>query len=305
MLQQTQASVVIPYFERWMEAFPTIEALAKAPVEHVLKLWEGLGYYSRARNLHKGAKEIVSLGGFPEDLQSISGIGPYTAGAIKSFAFHQKAAAVDGNVLRVMARYLGEEGEIDKPAVRKKLTQAVEDLLPNEEPWVVMEALIELGALVCQKKPKCSNCPLRSQCQSFRHGLNLPNRSPRVKITKLERTVAVIECDGYLLLKKGDPGRVMADLFEFPYLEGRRDPADFGRDLDYVGPLLVQKHSFTRYRVTLYPHHFVASSRKGEGWKKREEVGTLPFSSGHKRVYEDFTHREFARMGRSRDPHSA
>lgn len=290
MLQQTQASVVIPYFERWMETFPTVEVLATAPIEQVLKLWEGLGYYSRARNLHKGAQEIVHLGGFPEDLESITGIGPYTAGAIASFALHQKAAAVDGNVLRVMARFLGEEGEIDKPAIRKKLTKTVEEFLPQEEPWIVMEALIELGALICQKKPKCEACPLKKECVTFRHGLDLPNRTPRQKTIFLERTVAVIECEGHILLKRGQEGQVMADLYEFPYLEGKREWTEFGEDLEYVKPLSVQKHSFTKYRVTLYPHFLKAQKLVGEGWKKREEVGTLPFSSGHKRVYEDFTH---------------
>ena len=289
MLQQTQASVVVPYFERWMEAFPTVEALASAPIEAVLKLWEGLGYYSRARNLHLGAKQIVALGGFPKDLESIRGIGPYTAGAIRSFAFKEKAAAVDGNVLRVMARFLGEEGEIDKPSIRQKLTRAVEEFLPQEEPWIVMEALIELGALICQKKPKCTLCPLKNNCQAFCHGLDLPNRSKRQKTIYLERTVAVIEAEGHLLLQKGKKGQVMADLYEFPYLEGRCSWQEFGSHLTLVKPLAIQKHSFTKYRVTLYPYFLKASVRWGEGWKKREEVGKLPFSSGHKRVYEDFT----------------
>ncbi len=292
MLQQTQASVVVPYFERWMEAFPTVEALASAPIEQVLKLWEGLGYYSRARNLHKGAQEIVRLGAFPKDLESISGIGPYTAGAIRSFAFKERAAAVDGNVLRVMSRFLGEGGEIDKPHVRKKLTEAVEAFLPEEEPWVAMEALIELGALVCQKRPKCSGCPLQGGCQAFRHGLELPKRSPRAKTIFLERTVAVIECEGFLFVKQGERGQVMADLYEFPYLEGNRVWTDFdlGLKLEYVKALPEEKHSFTKYRVTLYPHFLRAKMRSNEGWKKREELGKLPFSSGHKRIYENLTY---------------
>ncbi|MCP5469963.1 MAG: A/G-specific adenine glycosylase [Chlamydiales bacterium] len=308
MLQQTQALVVIPYFERWMEAFPTVEALAVAPIEKVLKIWEGLGYYSRARNLHKGAKQIVAMGGFPEDPTEIVGIGPYTAGAIRSFAFHKKAAAVDGNVLRVLARFTGEEGEIDRPAVQKKLRLLAESILPDEESWVVSEALIELGALVCQKKAACSRCPLKRGCVALREGLDLPRRRPREKAVLLERTVGVIVHDDKILLRRGEEGKVMADLFEFPYIEGKRcwsAFADLGLELEYLAKLPLQKHTFTKYRVTLYPHLLRAKTSNIEGWKKRGELGKLPFSSGHKRIYENLTHGEFARLGWSRDAHLA
>ena len=155
MLQQTQVAVVIPYFLHWMQRFPTIHHLAKASLDEVVKAWEGLGYYSRVRHLHEAAKYLVEhfngqLPSEEEDLKKIKGLGPYTIGAILSFAFHQKKAAVDGNVIRVLTRYFGLEEDISKVATVNKLRQLAQELLPDEEPWIVNEALIELGATLCQ-----------------------------------------------------------------------------------------------------------------------------------------------------------
>lgn len=299
MLQQTQVAVVIPYFERWMEAFPTIEALAEAPLERVLKCWEGLGYYSRARNMHQAAGYLVEhwKGELPtekETLSQIKGIGDYTQGAIRSFAFHQKAAAVDGNVLRVLSRFLAFEEEIDTPKAKAKIQEFAERILPESEPWVIAEGLIELGATVCVKRPKCEECPLKSACLAFRHQMQhaLPRKRARPKTLHLNRQVGVVLCKGNYLLRKGNEGLVMADLYEFPYLE-KEDQASIveqfsdslGIPLNYVKPLPIQKHSFTRYRVTLFPH-LLESEQLVEGhlWKGREEIEGLPFSSGHKRI---------------------
>ena len=157
MLQQTQVSVVIPYFDRWMNRFPTLRHLAKATLDEVIKEWEGLGYYSRARNLHEGARYVLEKheGILPEtreELQKIKGLGPYTIGAIRSFAFHHKAAAVDGNVIRVLARYFKIEDDIAKPKTIQMIRDRAEAILPEIEPWIVAEALIELGATLCTKK---------------------------------------------------------------------------------------------------------------------------------------------------------
>ena len=164
MLQQTQARVVIDYYQRWMKKFPDIEHLARAPLEEVIKQWEGLGYYVRARNLHKAAQYLVEhhQGIFPssrELLEKIPGIGPYTVGAILSFAFHQKAAAVDGNVIRVLTRLFAMQEEVQTQSSKKWLWKCAENLLPEKEPWILVEGLIELGATVCTLKPKCSQCP--------------------------------------------------------------------------------------------------------------------------------------------------
>ncbi|MCH9609889.1 MAG: Adenine DNA glycosylase [Chlamydiales bacterium] len=289
MLQQTQVSVVIPYFNRWIKAFPTIEALAEAPIERVIKLWEGLGYYSRARNLHAAAQLIVEKfdGKLPDNrdgLLKIKGIGPYTQGAILSFAFHQKAPAIDGNVTRVISRLTGFED-------KKEIEQYVETFLPDEEPWVVMEGLIELGALVCTKKPSCSSCPFRSSCYAYRHQLteHLPKKKKRQKMIHLKRIVAIITCQEHYLLQQVDRG-VMKDLFEFPYLDDQEDVKQaFEEALDlplrHLRPLTRQTHGFTRYQAELFPHLFETDQRSTRYlWKKKKELFAHPFSSGHRRI---------------------
>lgn len=303
MLQQTQVAVVIPYFLRWMELFPTIKALAEATPDAVIKAWEGLGYYSRARNLHLGAQYLLAHheGALPstyDALKEIKGLGPYTIGAILSFAFHQKAAAVDGNVVRVMTRFLRIEEDISKPKTVDLLRSRVEELLPDDESWIVNEALIELGATVCQKKPKCSSCPLRRSCRSHIEGVAelLPVKSAKIAYQKLERTVAVIVCDDQFLVKRGSDGAIMHDLHEFPYLEEKVLENELTRHLNkawslefrHVESMEEVSHSFTKYRVRLYPflcHVKEMRSCKGYDWKSREDLQQLAFSSGHRRVW--------------------
>jgi A/G-specific adenine glycosylase len=225
MLQQTQASVVIPYFERWMTRFPTVESLASAPIEEVIKLWEGLGYYARARNLHQGARYVVEkhqgiIPNTAEQLAPIKGLGDYTIGALLSFAFHQRAAAVDGNVIRVLSRYLAIEEDVAKQPTLRKIRAEAQKMLPVEEPWIIVEALIELGATICQKKPKCSECPIRKGCQGFVKGIaqNLPYKSTKSETIALYRLVPIIEHEGCILIRKVGEGEIMSDLHEFPYL---------------------------------------------------------------------------------------
>lgn len=305
MLQQTQAAVVIPYFLRWIQRFPTIEALAKAPLDDVIKAWEGLGYYSRARNLHAGAQFIIDhfegkLPSSETELRQIKGIGPYTVGAILSFAFHQKKAAVDGNVMRVLARYFEVHEEINHPAVRKKIEQLAQFLLPDQEPWVIVEALIELGATICQKTPKCSACPLQTDCRAFKAGLahHLPLKSKRHPPQQLYRAVAVIEAQGLYLVHRGRKGAIMADLYEFPYFPTDKQgltPEEFHalalRELDLnLTPkeaLPSLSHTFTQYRTRLDPYVFAYSHlkpRPGAEWLTLDQLQKKPFSSGHKRI---------------------
>lgn len=186
MLQQTQVSVVEPYFLRWMQQFPSIATLARATREEVIKAWEGLGYYSRARHIHAAAQYLMEKheGKLPsrrEDLEKVKGLGPYTVGAILSFAFHQKAAAVDGNVIRVLSRYFCVEDDVGKSGTKKQIWELAEKLLPDHEPWVVVEGLIELGATVCLKRPKCAECPINKSCLGFREGkqFSLPKKEKK------------------------------------------------------------------------------------------------------------------------------
>lgn len=292
MLQQTQVAVVIPYFHRWMQKFPTLESLARASIEEVIKLWEGLGYYSRARNLHQAARMIVEQKGGvipnnPEELQALPGFGPYTVGAVLSFAFQMKAPAVDGNVVRVLSRYFASSHDCSKRAHYEEVTRSV---LPDEEPWVVMEALIELGAQVCQKKPKCAQCPLMGECKAYRQGqvLDFPVPRKRPSTIKLQRQVALILADNTILLRQEQGRKVMSGLYEFPYASvGQTLP--FKISLDKIHDFPVVKHGFTRYDVTLFPTLYKTEKKEpipGYEWYEMKEIKNLPFSSGHRRILE-------------------
>ncbi|NGX26593.1 MAG: Adenine DNA glycosylase [Chlamydiae bacterium] len=295
MLQQTRAIVVIPYFERWMQCFPTIQSLAGASIDEVIKMWEGLGYYARARSLHEGAQYVVShyegeLPSDPELLKNVKGLGPYTIGAIRSFAFHQKAAAVDGNVIRVIARLYCYEEEVDRPSAQKLIRKKVEELLPDTEPWVIMEALIELGATICVKKPSCEKCPLQEVCQAYLLGKAklLPKKKKRAKIILLQRFVPVIYHKKEFLIQKQEGKKVMAGLYEFPYFEKEHTLHYFypGK-LRKIRKLQEVEHTFTRYKARLFPTVWKAKERKkveGFIWASIEEIQTLPFSSGHRKI---------------------
>lgn len=294
MLQQTQVAVVIPYFERWMQRFPTIEALAAASREEVIKEWEGLGYYSRARNLHAAAQYLMvhHKGALPEakeELEKIKGLGPYTVGAILSFAFHQKAAAIDANVARVLSRYYLIEDPITHTHTQLKLKHLVETLLPSEEPWVVMEALIELGAKICQKLPQCARCPLAKSCMGTLtdRAKTLPNKGKKIAYITLEKKAAVLLFQDHILLKKGSIGNVMADLYEFPIFENSIEN-ELGLQTTFLQNRDKIKYSYTRYRVTLIPSIWQVHEKKevkGFVWIPIEEAQRLPFSSGHRRLF--------------------
>lgn len=292
MLQQTQVAVVIPYFHRWMKKFPDIESLANASLEEVIKAWEGLGYYSRARNLHKAAQIIVDKyhGKIPSDparLQELPGFGPYTVGAVLSFAFQQKAAAVDGNVVRVLARYFASLHDCSKRTFYEQLAQSV---LPDRDAWIVMEALIELGAQVCQKKPKCSACPILENCAAYRMGkvADFPIPRKRPPTIQLKRSVALIIAGNSVLIRQEKEKKVMSDLYEFPYVPVG-DPLPFKVPLDKIKDFPVVKHGFTRYDVTLFPTLYKLEKQESFDdyqWCKIERLKELPFSSGHRRILE-------------------
>lgn len=303
MLQQTQVKVVIPYFERWMEKYPTIEALAKAPLEEVIKLWEGLGYYSRARNLHTGAKQVVEkfngeLPNDPKQLSEIKGLGPYTIGAILSFAFHKKAAAVDGNVQRVIARLFHITDDFSKGSTQKQIWKIAEDILPEKEPWIINEALIELGATLCTRAPKCKECPLRSSCLSYTHGdaASIPLKTKKVQIETLYRIVAVIVSEDKILLRKGEKGEIMSDLHEFPYFACTPNPKlpnelTLPFKTETIEVLPIVSHGFTRFQATLYPMLLQAKGCPpflNYTWFSLDQIHTLPFSSGHKKILHHF-----------------
>ena len=302
MLQQTQVSVVVPYFKRWMTLFPTIAKLAEAPLEAVIKTWEGLGYYSRARNLHEGARYLTENHGgeLPSsngELKKVKGLGPYTIGAILSFAFKEREAAVDGNVMRVLSRFYGIDEPIDLGKVQRKVWALCEELLPEKEPWIIMEGLIELGALVCKKKASCKACPLREECVARRTSKSdlLPLKRSRAKTIHLHREVAVIHTEKALLLRKGERGKVMAGLAEFPYFEKGTSIEDaLDLSLTPLCPLPKVTHGFTKYKAFLYPRLYRALHKeiKGYEWIPFEKIPMTSFSSGHRRILQGLSAAE-------------
>lgn len=295
MLQQTRACVVVPYFSSFIKRYPTVHALAKAEEQSVIKAWEGLGYYSRARNLRKGAQQVVERfgGDVPseeESLRALSGIGEYTAGAIQAFAFHKRVAAVDGNVLRVISRLYGLQSLWGSKELYRQVKAQVLNLLPKEKAWVFMEALIELGAIICGKEPLCSQCPLQDICVAKQKDLqnSLPKKGGRPSKIRLERNVFILWFQGKVLVMKEERQQVMEGLCYFPYREGSQDEAWGGlAQGQKLFALQDYKHYFTKYQVTLKPSFWRMRTPIQMGsaqWVPVEVLSQYSFCAGHRQI---------------------
>ncbi len=264
MLQQTRVTAVIPYFERFLTAFPTVETLANAEESHLLKLWEGLGYYSRARNLQKAAKIIVDTygGQFPqtyEEIIALPGIGDYTAGAILSIAFRQSVPAVDGNVLRVAARITGDARNVLDTKVRKDFRERMAKIMPHEQSGTFNQALMDLGASVCLPNgtPLCEECPAKGFCDAYATNRQkiLPVRQKNTEKRVEQKTVFLLRRgDEVALRQRGDTG-LLARLWEYPHVEGILDEAaaaaqlaDWGITPHNWAKSVRFKHIFTHIR---------------------------------------------------------
>ena len=235
MLQQTRVEAVKPYFFRFMEHFPTVEALANAPDEELLKCWEGLGYYSRARNLKKAAIVIMEehggkLPASREELLALPGIGSYTAGAIGSIAYEIPAPAVDGNVLRVLSRVMGSYDDILTQSTKKKMEDLVSQILRSGEAGDYNQALIEIGAIVCVPNgaPLCDKCPFHTVCAAREQGLidELPVKTPKKKRRIEEKTVLLLRCGEKIAIRKRGPQGLLASLYEFVNVPGNLERED-------------------------------------------------------------------------------
>ena len=261
MLQQTRVEAVIRYYQRFLQRLPDVAALAACPETELLKLWEGLGYYSRVRNMQRAARMILEkhAGEFPHtyaELRALVGIGEYTAGAIASFAFDQPVPAVDGNVLRVTARLLCFGEDILSPASRRLLTAAVAQAQPAARAADFNQAMIELGALICLPNgtPKCGECPLADRCAARKNGLEdvLPVRKKAAPRKLQQRTVLILREGERVALRKRPPSGLLAGLYEPPCLEGawgteqlRALLSRYGTEPLYLTPLESAKHIFT------------------------------------------------------------
>ena len=230
MLQQTRVEAVKPYFARFMEAFPDVKALAQAPEELLLKRWEGLGYYNRARNLKKAAGIMMEQweGRLPAsygELKKLPGIGSYTAGAIASIAYGLRVPAVDGNVLRVISRILASREDILKASVKRQMEEDLKTIMPKERPGDFNQGLIEIGAVVCvpNGQPKCGECPLFSLCLARKEGLldSIPYKTPKKPRRQEKRTVLILESEGKIAIEKRPDTGLLASLYQFPNVEGR------------------------------------------------------------------------------------
>jgi len=282
MLQQTQVATVIPYFERWVERFPTLESLAEAELEEVLIMWEGLGYYSRARNLHKAARLVVSehSGELPADskaLIKLPGIGRYTAGAILSIAFNQRQPALDGNIRRVYTRLLDSNEPIRTPQSEKLLWDFAERSLPHARPGDFNQALMDLGATIClPQAPECARCPLQDDCLAFQHGAqnDLPVKVKKSAIPHLIVGAGVVRSNSKVLIARRPPRGLLGSLWEFP--GGKLEASDqdiracIRRELieelnlkvtvnELVG---IYSHAYTHFKVTV--HAYFCEPEAGE-----------------------------------------
>lgn len=271
MLQQTQMDRAVEYYERFLARFPDVASLAGAHEDEVLKLWEGLGYYSRARNLLSAARVLAREhgGAFPSDfavIRALPGVGPYTAGAVASIAFGQQRPAVDANVLRVFARLLDIAEPVAEPAVRRRIEASVMALMPVGEARAFNQALMELGALVCApRRPACAACPLAGQCLARARGSaeDRPVLRPAPEIIRIDMACGVLADQGELYIQKRRADDVWPGLWEFPggVLESGETPEqalmreyreETGLDVLPAGKIAVLRSSYTRYRITMH-----------------------------------------------------
>ena len=322
MLQQTQVKTVIPFWERWLRQLPTIEAAAKAPPDKIHKLWEGLGYYTRVRNLQKAVQVIAEKHGgrFPQQFEAVlalPGIGRYTAGAICSIACNQPTPILDGNVIRVLTRIFGIAENPKEKRTNARLWKLAEELVfhasrithhetkprtrTNDEEDCcshLNQSLMELGALVCTpRNSKCLICPVKKMCVAFRKSRVevLPNLGQRENATARRFIAFVIGRDGKYLVRQRPAGVVNAHLWEFPNVEANGNQtgtneifkSEFRFAAPEISPLVTVKHSITRYRITLeaFAVRLNQSPAKAAGiWKTPAQMRALAFASAHRKI---------------------
>ena len=314
MLQQTRVETVIPYFERWMEHFPTLPVLAQASQQEVLTQWEGLGYYSRARNLLRAAQMVVQeMGGeLPHDVESLHrlpGIGRYTAGAIASIAFGQDAPALDGNIRRILARAFNVDTPARSPQGERRLWELAAEHLPPGQASAYNQALMDLGAALCTpREPACERCPVQALCQAYALGLQAerPVLPARPAIPHYLVTAAVIQRDERVLIAQRPPHGLLGSLWEFP--GGKLEPGEdlpgclkreiceeLDAEIEVGGELGVYRHAYTHFKVTLHAFNCAlaagARPRPVEAsdlrWVELPELSTYPMGKIDRQIAQD------------------
>jgi A/G-specific adenine glycosylase len=310
MLQQTQVETVKPYFRRFLRRFPSVRALAEAPADAVMKAWEGLGYYARARNLHRAAKIISSdfsgrLPESPDDLMKLPGIGRSTAGAISSIAFDRAEPVLDGNVARVLCRVFRVRRNPRESRTREELWDIAQRLLPTDRPGDFNQALMDLGATVCvPRNPRCGVCPLATLCLARAHGKQdkLPIKTKRKPTPHYDVAVGIIRRGKRLLIDRRKPEGLLGGLWEFPGGKRKENESlercltrevreELGIRVKVVRPLMSVPHTYTHFRITLhvYECRYLSGRPRAIGcaecrWVKPDELHHYAFPSANRKV---------------------
>lgn len=308
MLQQTTVNAVIPRYDEWLALFPDVRALARAPLQKILKAWQGLGYYQRARNMSAAAKIIVArhggrLPGDAEALRGLPGFGAYTTAAVLSIAFGRRAPLVDANIRRVLMRVFGIHGEAQTRHDRAWL-ERLSPLLPARRPGDFNQALMELGALVCRSKnPVCLRCPIETKCAAFAAGEQEIIPSPRERLTRrITAVVGVIMKNGRVLIQRRPETGLLGGLWEFPGGKVKRGETlraalvrELGEELGAVPtsslPLMTVNHSYTQFRVTLHAYRCTLAADpkrdpENRRWVRLSALRAYPFPSGSAKIVE-------------------
>lgn len=290
MLQQTRVDTVIPYYNRFIESFPTLELLAEAPQEYLLKHWEGLGYYSRARNLQAGVREVLeNYGGIVPDnrheISKLKGIGPYTAGAILSIAYDKPEHAVDGNVMRVLSRVLNIHEDIAVPKTKKIFEEAVEELIDPSHASSFNQGLMELGALICTPtSPKCLLCPVREYCTAFNEGdpQSLPIKTKKTKMKHITYDVFVcVDTEGRFLMEQRPEDGLLANMWQFPMIEHSEQSdvflaKQYNIQVKEQQEIITFKHIFSHLTWHINSILIRCDVTKNGKWLTREQIELLP-----------------------------
>lgn len=323
MLQQTRVDTVIPYYERFLEKFPTVYDLADADQQEVLKVWEGLGYYSRGRNLHQAAKKVVEEfdGKLPstyKEITSLKGIGPYTASAILSIVFQKKYAVVDGNVIRVIARYSGIEDDVRRSTTKKRIHEIANDLIPENESGAFNQAVMELGATVCKpKNPECHSCPLSPDCIAANRVKTdvIPYKSPAKKIPHREIGVGlIVNRKNELLIALRPNDSMLGGLWEFPGGKKEKNETiketvarelkeELGVDVEVFSKFRDLKHAYSHFKITMHAYwcrivkgNPEARSSQKIKWVSLDDIDEFPFPKASKTLINDLKNLEHGNL---------
>jgi A/G-specific adenine glycosylase len=312
MLQQTRVDQAKPYFERFIEKFPTVYKLAEADQQEVLKVWEGLGYYSRARHLHSAAQMVVEEfnGNLPnswDEITKLKGIGPYTASAILSIAFQKKYAVVDGNVIRVLSRYFGIEDDVRSTKTKNLIQEYADELISEERPGDFNQALMELGATICTpSNPDCEDCPLNANCMAYKTVKTdeIPYKSPAKKRPHHQIGVGIIIKENEVLIALRPEDAMLGGMWEFPGGKQQEDEKieqtvarelneELGVEVSIIKPFMKLDHAYSHFKITM--HAFLCELEHGTPepkdsqeirWISIDELEDYPFPKANRKLTE-------------------